>query len=175
MPQLTRVVWIPTRPGNWPRRSGSTNVLEGSAYGRGPTQPRDGNKPAGRNESERTVTPVSVYPAVIAARAGIGVAEPEVVGRRLPSMADQLGMRSQRGSRGEGGSTQGQSRGVTLETPPGPPPPAAVTEDIRPEAEVPREARVGSRRGRYERRGRVMPSEQSAPASATLSLKGGTA
>jgi hypothetical protein len=88
MPQLTRVVWIPTRPGNWPCRSGSTNVFEGSAEGQGPTQPRDGNKPAGRNESERTANPVSMDPAVIAARAGGGVAELEVIGRRLPSRAD---------------------------------------------------------------------------------------
>src|SRR5262249_7688413 len=131
--------------------SESTNVLEGSAERRGCTQPRNGNKPAGRNESERTVTPVSVYPAIIAARAGIGVAELEVVGRRLKSIVDQLGTRNYRGSRGQDGSTQGKSRGVTLETPPSPPSLVAVTEDIRPKAEVPRKTWAGSRRGRSKR------------------------
>jgi hypothetical protein len=66
-------------------------------------------------------------------------------------MVDELGMRSHRGSRGEGGSMQGQSRGVRLETPSGSPMLAVDTEDIRPEAEVPRETGLGSRRGSYER------------------------
>ena len=111
------------------------NVLEGSTGRWGRTQPRDGDKPAGRNTSKRSMSPVSVDPAGIAARAGNGVAEPPVVGRVLPSMADELGMRNHRGSRGEGGSMQGQSRGVRLETPPGPPMLTVETEDIRPEAE----------------------------------------
>lgn len=95
------------------------NVLEGSAFGQGRTQPRDGDKPAGRNESERPKSPVSVYPADIAARAGRGVAEPLVVGRRLSSTVDESGKRNRRGFRGEGGSMQGKSRGERLETPPG--------------------------------------------------------
>src|SRR5881409_154672 len=47
------------------------NVLEGSTAKWGRTQPRDGDKPAGRNTSERPMSPVSVYPAGIAARAGV--------------------------------------------------------------------------------------------------------
>ena len=151
------------------------NVLEGSTARWGRTQPRDGDKPAGRNRSERPMAPVSVYPADIAARAGDGVAEPLVVGRRLESAEDESGRRIRRGSRGEGGSMQGQNRGVRLEPPPGPPALAVGTEDIRPEAEVPRGAWLGSRRGPYERRRGVMPLERRAPTSATLSPGGGTA
>jgi len=151
------------------------NVLEGSAARWGRTQPRDGDKPAGRNISERPKSPVSVYPAGIAARAGNGVAEPLVVGRRLVSAGDESGMRTRRDSRGEGGSMQGQSRGGRLETPPGPPARAVGTEDIRPEAEIPRGAGRRSRRGPYERRRAVTRPEQRAPASATLSRGGGTA
>jgi hypothetical protein len=151
------------------------NVLEGSTGRWGCTQPRDGDKPAGRNASERPMSPVSVYPAGIAARAGQGAAEPPVVGRRLVSAGDESGMRTRRGSRGEGGSMQGQNRGERPETPPGPPARAVGTEDIRPEAEVPRGAGSGSRRGPYERRRAVMRPEQRAPASATLSRGGGTA
>ena len=145
------------------------NVLEGSTARRGRTQPRDGDKPAGRNNRERLMSPVSVYPAAIAARAGSGVAEPLVVGRRLVSAGDGSGVRTRRDFRGEGGSMQGQNRGVRLETPPGPPARAVGTEDIRPEAEIPRGAWVGSRRGPYERRRAVMRPEQRAPTSAMLS------
>lgn len=151
------------------------NVLEGSTGRWGRTQPRDGDKPAGRNASERPMSPVSVYPAGIAARAGRGVAEPPVVGRRLVSVGDESGVRTRRGSRGEGGSMQGQTRGVRLETPPGPPVGAVGTKDIRPEAEIPRGAGRRSRRGPYERRRAVTRPEQRAPASATLSRGGGTA
>jgi hypothetical protein len=70
---------------------------------------------------------------------------------------------------------QGQSRGVRLETPPGPPMLAVETKDIRPEAEVPTEAWAGSRRGSYEQRRRVMPLEQRAPTSVTLARGGRTA
>ena len=151
------------------------NVLEGSTARWGRTQPRDGDKPAGRNSSERPMSPVSVDPAEIAARAGSGVAEPPVVGQRLVSAGDESGKRTRRGSRGEGGSMQGQRRGRRLETSPGPPTLVVGTEDIRPEAEVPREAWLGSRRGSYERRRGVMPREQRTPASAMLSPEGGTA
>jgi hypothetical protein len=151
------------------------NVLEGSTARWGRTQPRDGDKPAGRNTSERPRSPVSVGPAGIAARAGSGVAEPPVVRRRLVSAGDESGVRTRRDSRGEGGSMQGQTRGVRLETPPGPPVRAVGTEDIRPEAEIPRGAGMGNRRGPYERRRVVMRPEQRAPASATLSRGGGTA
>jgi hypothetical protein len=151
------------------------NVLEGSTARWGRTQPRDGDKPAGRNTSERTMSPVSVYPAGIAARAGNGVAEPPVVGRRLVSAGDESGVRTRRGSRGKGGSMQGQHRGRRLETPPGPPTLGVGTEDIRPEAEIPRGAWSGSRRGPYERRRAVTRLEQRAPAFATLSRGGGTA
>lgn len=175
MPRFTRVVWVPAWSGNWPRRSGLTNVLEGSAARRGRTPPRDGDNPAGRSASERSRSPVSVDPAGIAARAGSGVAEPLVVGRRLVSTVDESGMRNRRGSRGEGGSMQAQSRGIRLETPPGPPSPTVGTEDIRPEAEVPRSAWLGSRRGSYERRRGVMPLEQRPPASVMRSGGGGTA
>ena len=175
MPRFTRVVWVPAWSGNGPCRSGPTNVLEGSAARRGRTPPRDGDNPAGRSVSERARSPVSVYPASIAARAGSGVAEPLVVGRRLVSAVDESGMRNRRGSRGEGGSMQEESRGVKPETPPGPPKPAVGTEDIRPEAEVPRDAWLGSRRGSYERRRGVMPLEQRTPASAMLSSEGGSA
>src|SRR3989337_625318 len=142
-----------------PSKQDRHNVLEGSTARWGRTQPRDGDKPAGRNNRERPMSPVSVDPADIAARAGNGVAEPLVVGRRLVSAGDESGMRTRRGSRGEGGSMQGQNRGVRLETPPGPPALAVGTEDIRPEAEVPRGAWLGSRRGPYERRRGVMPLE----------------
>jgi hypothetical protein len=175
MPRFTRVVWVPARSGNWPRRSGPTNVLEGPAARRGRTPPRDGDNPAGRSASERSRSPVSVYPASIAARAGSGVAEPLVVGRRLVSAVDKSGMRNRRGSRGEDGSMQVQSRGIRLETPPGPPKPAVGTEDIRPEAEVLRSAWLGSRRGSYERGRGVMPLEQRTPASVMRSWGGGTA
>lgn len=175
MPRFTRVVWVPAWSGNGPCRSGPTNVLEGSAMRWGRTSPRDGDNPAGRSVSERSRSPVSVYPASIAARAGSGVAEPLVVGRRLLSAADESGIRNRRGSRGEGGSMQEESRGVTPETPPGPPKPAVGTEDIRPEAEVPRDAWLGSRRGAYERGRGVIPLEQRTPASAMLSWEGGTA
>ncbi len=151
------------------------NVLEGSTARWGRTQPRDGDKPAGRNSSERPMSPVSVDPASIAARAGSGVAEPLVVGRRLISARDGSGRRTRRDSRGEGGSMQGQNRGVRLETPPGPPALAVGTADIRPEAEIPRGAWRWSRRGQYERRRAVTRLEQRAPASATLSRGGGTA
>jgi len=151
------------------------NVLEGSTARWGRTQPRDGDKPAGRNRSERPMAPVSVYPADIAARAGNGVAEPLVVGRRLESAEDESGIRIRRGSRGEGGSMQGQRRGRRLETPPGPPTLVVGTEDIRPEAEIPRGAWLGSRRGSYERRRAVTRPEQRAPASAMLARGGGTA
>jgi len=70
----------PGRKGNQPCRSGPTKVLEGSTMRWCCTQPRNWDKPAGRNESERLLSPVSVYPAVIAARAGIGVAEPQSSG-----------------------------------------------------------------------------------------------
>ena len=158
-----------------PSKQDRHNVLEGSAARWGRTQPRDGDKPAGRNNRERPMSPVSVYPAGIAARAGNGVAEPLVVGRRLVSAGDKSGMRTRRDSRGEGGSMQGQSRGVRLETPSGPPARAVGTEDIRPEAEIPRGAGLGSRRGPYERRRAVTRLEQRAPAFATLSRGGGTA
>ncbi len=150
------------------------NVLEGSTARWGRTQPRDGDNPAGRNHRERPMSPVSVHPAGIAARAGSGVAEPLVVGRRLVSAGDESGRRTRRDSRGEGGSMQGQRRGRRLETPPGPPT-LVVGEDIRPEAEIPRGAWPGSRRGSYERRRAVTRPEQRAPASATLSRGGGTA
>ncbi len=175
MPRFTRVVWVPTWLGNWPRRSGPTNVLEGSAARRGRTPPRDGDNPAGRSASERARSPVGVYPAGIAARAGSGVAEPLGVGRRLLSAADESGIRNRRGSRGEGGSMQVERRGRRLETPPGPPSPTVGTEEIRPEAEVPRSAWLGRRRGAYERRRGVMPPEQRPPASVRRSWGGGTA
>ena len=175
MPRFTRVVWIPMWSGNWPRRSGPTNVLEGSTMRWGGTQPRDGDKPAGRNGSERPLGPVSVYPAGIAARAGKGVAEPLVVGRRLPSTVDESGVRSRRGSRGEGGSMQGESRGVTPEIPPGPARPALGTVAIRDAPEVPQKAWAGSRRGSYERRRGVTSLEQRAPTFTTLTSGGGTA
>jgi hypothetical protein len=57
----------------------------------GCTQPRDGDEPAGRNESERPMAPVSVYPTNIAVRVGIEVAELPVVERRLVSMVDKSG------------------------------------------------------------------------------------
>ncbi len=158
-----------------PSKQDRHNVLEGSTAGWGRTQPRDGDKPAGRNNSERPMSPVSVDPARIAARAGSGVAEPLVVGRRLVSAGDESGMRTRRDSRGEGGSMQGQSRGVRLETPPGPPALAVGTEDIRPEAEILRGAGRRSRRGPYERRRAVTRLEQRAPTSARLSRGGGTA
>ena len=158
-----------------PSKQDRHNVLEGSTARWGRTQPRDGDKPAGRNNRERPMSPVSVYPAGIAARVGSGVAEPPVVGRRLGSAGDGSGRRTRRGSRGEGGSMQGQNRGVRLEAPPGPPARAVGTEDIRPEAEVPRGAWVGSRRGPYERRRAVTRPEQRAPAFATLSPGGRTA
>ena len=158
-----------------PSKQDRHNVLEGSTARWGRTQPRDGDEPAGRNSSERPMSPVSVAPARIAARAGNGVAEPLVVGRRLVSAGDESGMRTRRDSRGEGGSMQGQNRGIRLETPPGPPALAVGTEDIRPEAEVPRGVWLGSRRGPYERGRGVMPLERRAPASATLSPGGGTA
>jgi hypothetical protein len=151
------------------------NVLEGSTARWSRTQPRDGDKPAGRNTSERPMSPVSVDPAGIAARAGSGVAEPLVVGRRLVSAGDESGRRTRRDSRGEGGSMQGQTRGVRLETPPGPPARAVGTEDIRPEAEIPRGAGSGNRRGPYERGRAVTRPEQRAPAFATLSRGRGTA
>jgi len=151
------------------------NVLEGSIARWGRTQPRDGDEPAGRNTSERPMSPVSVYPAGIAARAGSGVAEPPVVGRRLGSAGDESGKRTRRGSRGEGGSMQGQRRGRRLETPAGPPASVVGTEDIRPKAEIPRGAWSGSRRGSYERRRAVMRLEQRAPTSAALSRGRGTA
>ena len=47
------------------------------------------------------------------------------------------------------GSRQGESRGGTLETPPGPPWPTVGTADIRSAAEVPGAAWVGSRSGAY--------------------------
>src|SRR3989449_10290259 len=97
------------------------HVLEGSTAKWGRRQPRDGDKPAGRNTSERPMSPVSVYPAGIAARAGSGVAEPPVVGRRLVSAGDESGIRTRRGSRGGGGSMQGQRRGRRRETPAGAP------------------------------------------------------
>jgi hypothetical protein len=158
-----------------PSKQDRQNVPEGSVGRRGRTQSGNGDKPSGCNESERRLSPVSITPAVITARAGSGAAEPLFVGRRLPSMADQSGTRSHRDSRGEVDSMQGQHRGVMPETPPGLPPPRGVTEDIRPEAEIPRDAWMGSRRGSYERRRGVMPLEQRAPASATLSTDGGTA
>ncbi len=151
------------------------NVLEGSAVRWGRTQPRDGDKPAGRNNRERPKSPVSVYPAGIAARAGGGVAELLVVERRLVSAGDESGMRTRRDSRGEGGSMQGQRRGRRLETSPGPPTLVVGTEDIRPEAEIPRDAWPRSRRGSHEQRRAVTRPEQRAPASATLSRGGGTA
>jgi len=151
------------------------NVLEGSTVRWGRTQPRDGDKPAGRNNRERPMSPVSVDPAEIAARAGSGVAEPPVVRRRLVSAGDESGRRTRRGSRGEGGSMQGQRRGRRLETSPGPPTLVVGTEDIRPEAEVPRDAWPRGRRGSYERRRAVTRPEQKAPASAMLSRGGGTA
>ena len=158
-----------------PSKQDRHNVLEGSAMCGVVRSPgTETNLQAAIAMNDRCA-PVSVYPAVIAARAGTGVAEPPVVGRRLLSMVDELGMRTHRGSRGEGGSMQGQSRGVRLETPPGPPMLAVETEDIRPEAEVPTEAWVGSRRGSYERRRRVMPLEQRAPTSVTLAREGRTA
>jgi len=158
-----------------PSKQDRHNVLEGSAMSGVVRSPgTETNLQAAIAMNDRCA-PVSVYPAVIAARAGTGVAEPPVVGRRLLSMVDELGMRTHRGSRGEGGSMQGQSRGVRLETPPGPPMLAVETEDIRPEAEVPTEAWVGSRRGSYERRRRVMPLEQRAPTSVTLAREGRTA
>src|SRR5579863_3016429 len=119
-------------------------------------------------------SPVSYNPAGIAARAGRGVAEPLFAGRRRESAVDQLGERSRRDSRGKGGGMWGQSRGLRLEIPLGPPDFAVGTLDI-PEAEIPRGAGRGSRRGLYERRRGVTPLEQRAPASATLSNGGGTA
>jgi hypothetical protein len=158
-----------------PSKQDRHHVLEGSTARWGRTQPRDGDKPAGRNTSERPRSPVSVDPAGIAARAGSGVAEPPVVGRRLGSAGDESGTRTRRDSRGEGGSMQGQTRGVRLETPPGPPALAVGTEDIRPEAEIPRGAGAGNRRGPYERGGAVMRPEQRAPAFATRSPGGSPA
>jgi len=70
---------------------------------------------------------------------------------------------------------QGENRGGRLEAPPGPPALAVETADIRPEAEIPREAGRWSRRGSYERGRAVTRLEQRAPASATLSRGGGTA
>ena len=175
MPRFTRVVWVPAWSGHGPCRSGPTNVLEGAAARRGRTPPRDGDHPTGRSASARSRSPVSVDPASIAARAGRGVAEPLVVGRRLVSTVDESGVRTRRGSRGEGGSRQVQNRGIRLETPPGPPSPTVGTEDIRPEAEVPRSAWVGGRRGSYERGRGVMPPEQRTPASVMRSWGGGTA
>jgi len=164
---------VPGQPG--PSKQDRHNVLEGSAMSGVVRSPgTETNLQAAIAMNDRCA-PVSVYPAVIAARAGTGVAEPPVVGRRLLSMVDELGMRTHRGSRGEGGSMQGQSRGVRLETPPGPPMLAVETEDIRPEAEVPKEAWLGSRRGSYEPRRRVMPLEQRAPTSVTLAREGRTA
>ena len=164
---------VPGQPG--PSKQDRHNVLEGSATCGVVRSPgTETNLQAAIAMNDRCA-PVSVYPAVIAARAGTGVAEPPVVGRRLLSMVDELGMRNHRGSRGEGGSMQGQSRGVRLETPPGPPMLTVETEDIRPEAEVPTEAWLGSRRGSYERRRRVMPLEQRAPTSVTLAREGRTA
>jgi len=110
------------------------------------SQGTETNLQAARELNDRCA-PVSVYPAVIAARAGKGVAESPVVGRRLISAGKKLGKSNRRGSRGKGGSMQGQNRGVRLETPPGPPHPTVGTEDIRPESEVPRRAWTGSRRG----------------------------
>jgi retron-type reverse transcriptase len=158
-----------------PSKQDRHNVLEGSAKSGVVRSPgTETNRQAAIAMNNRCA-PVSVYPAVIAARAGTGVAEPPVVGRRLPSMVDELGMRNHRGSRGEGGSMQGQSRGVRLETPSGPPMLAVETEDIRPEAEIPTEAWLGSRRGSYERRRRVMPLEQRTPTSVMLAREGRTA
>ena len=155
-----------------PSKQDRHNVLEGSAAsGVVRSQGTETNLQAAITMNDRCA-PVSVYPAVITARVGNGVAEPPVVGRRLLSMVDELGMRNHRGSRGEGGSMQGQSRGVRLETPPGPPMLAVETEDIRPEAEIPMDAWLGSRRGSYER---VMPLEQRAPTSVTLLREGSTA
>jgi hypothetical protein len=175
MPRFTQGVWVPMRLGNWPRRSGPTNVLEGSTARWGCTQPRDGDQPAGRNASERPLGPVSVDPARIAARAGKGVAEPLVVGRRLRSAVDQSGVRSRRGSRGEGGSRQGQNRGVTLEIPLSPLLYVMVTKAIRVTPEVSREAWTGSRRGSYERGRGVMSPEQRVPAFTRLAPGGSTA
>jgi hypothetical protein len=158
-----------------PSKQDRHNVLEGSTARWSRTQPRDGDKPAGRNISERPKSPVSVDPAGIAARAGKGVAEPPVVRRRLVSAGDESGRRTRRDSRGEGGSMQGQTRGVRLETPPGPPALAVGIADIRPEAEIPRGAWLGNRRGPYERRRAVTRLEQRAPASARFSRGGGTA
>src|SRR5207249_767856 len=102
-----------------PSKQDRHNVLEGSAMCGVVRSPgTETNLQAAIAMNDRCA-PVSVYPAVIAARAGTGVAEPPVVGRRLLSMVDELGMRTHRGSRGEGGSMQGQSRGVRLETPQG--------------------------------------------------------
>src|SRR5439155_21373866 len=70
-------------------------------------------------------------------------------------------------------SMQGQRRGRRLETSPGPPTLVVGTEDIRPEAEVPRDAWPRGRRGSYERRRAVTRPEQKAPASAMLSRGGG--
>jgi hypothetical protein len=144
------------------------NVLEGSIGRWGRTQPRDGDEPAGRNESKRPMSPVIVDPAGIAARAGGGVAEPFVVGRRLESAGDESGTRTRGDSRGGSGSTPEQIRGGRLETPAGPPALAVGTEDIRPEAEVPRGAWLGSRRGPYEQGRAVMRLERRAPTSARL-------
>jgi retron-type reverse transcriptase len=158
-----------------PSKQDRHNVLEGSATSGVVRSPgTETNLQAAIAMNDRCA-PVSVYPAVIAARAGTGAAEPPVVGRRLLSMVDEVGTRTHRGSRGEGGSMQGQSRGVRLETPPGPPMLAVATKDIRPEAEVPTDAWLGSRRGSYEQRRRVMPLEQRAPTSVTLLREGCTA
>jgi retron-type reverse transcriptase len=158
-----------------PSKQDRHNVLEGSATCGVVRSPgTETNLQAAIAMNDRCA-PVSVYPAVIAARAGTGVAEPPVVGRRLLSMVDELGMRNHRDSRGEGGSMQGLSRGVRLETPPGSPMLAVETEDIRPEAEIPMNAWLGSRRGSYERRRRVMPPEQRAPTSVMLLREGRTA
>ena len=158
-----------------PSKQDRHNVLEGSAAsGVVRSQGTETNLQAAITMNDRCA-PVSVYPAVITARVGNGVAEPPVVGRRLLSMVDELGMRNHRGSRGEGGSMQGQSRGVRLETPPGPPMLAVETEDIRPEAEIPMNAWLGSRRGSYERRRRVTPLEQRTPAFVMLLREGSTA
>src|SRR5919198_410928 len=105
-----------------------TKVLEGSAAKQGRTPLRDGDNPAGRSASERSISPLNIYPAGIAARAGSGVAEPLVIGPRLLSTADESRRRNHRGARGEGGRTQGQSRG------------------IRPEAEALSRAWAGNRR-----------------------------
>src|SRR5437867_3640428 len=59
------------------------NVLEGSTVRWGRTQPRDGDKPAGRNNRERPMSAVSVDPAEVAVRVGSGVGEPRVGGGRV--------------------------------------------------------------------------------------------